>query len=103
MPEPTKAKIGVPGAAVGLPKLRSIEGLDWARAQLDLVFCALPHGTTQQVIRDLLAKAPALKVVDLSADFRLADIAAYARWYGHAHQASELQREAVYGLVELYR
>ena len=90
-------------APFGLPKLRSIEGLDWARAQLDLVFCALPHGTTQQVIRDLLAKAPALKVVDLSADFRLADIAAYARWYGHAHQASELQREAVYGLVELYR
>ena len=90
-------------APFGLPKLRSIEGLDWARAQLDLVFCALPHGTTQQVIRDLLAKAPALKVVDLSADFRLADIAAYARWYGHAHQASELQREAVYGLVEVYR
>ena len=90
-------------APFGLPKLRSIEGLDWARAQLDLVFCALPHGTTQQVIRDLLAKAPAVKVVDLSADFRLADIAAYARWYGHAHQASELQREAVYGLVEVYR
>jgi len=90
-------------APFGLPKLRSIEGLDWARAQLDLVFCALPHGTTQQVIRDLLAKAPALKVVDLSADFRLADVAAYARWYGHAHQASELQREAVYGLVEVYR
>jgi len=90
-------------APFGLPKLRSIEGLDWARAQVDLVFCALPHGTTQQVIRDLLAKAPAVKVVDLSADFRLADIAAYARWYGHAHQASELQREAVYGLVEVYR
>ena len=87
----------------GLPKLVSIESLDWAGAGLDLVFCALPHGTTQTVIKDLLAKAPSLKVVDLSADFRLADPAAYARWYGHAHQAPELQQEAVYGLVEVYR
>ncbi|HEY6257364.1 MAG TPA: N-acetyl-gamma-glutamyl-phosphate reductase [Xanthobacteraceae bacterium] len=86
-----------------LPKLVSIESLDWAGTALDLVFCALPHGTTQEVIKDLLAKAPGIKVVDLSADFRLADVAAYARWYGHAHQASELQQEAVYGLVEVYR
>ena len=42
-------------------------------------------------------------MVDLSADFRLADLDAYARWYGHAHQAPELQREAVYGLVEVHR
>jgi N-acetyl-gamma-glutamyl-phosphate reductase len=63
----------------------------------------LPHGTTQKVIADLLAKAPATKVVDLSADFRLADPAAYAHWYGHAHAATELQKEAVYGLTEIYR
>ena len=43
------------------------------------------------------------KVVDLSADFRLADPAAYARWYGHEHHALDLQQEAVYGLVEIYR
>jgi N-acetyl-gamma-glutamyl-phosphate reductase len=42
-------------------------------------------------------------VVDLSADFRLADPAAYARWYGHEHFASRLQKEAVYGLTEMYR
>ena len=42
-------------------------------------------------------------MVDLSADFRLADPAAYARWYGHEHHASELQKEAVYGLVEVHR
>src|SRR5437588_5051659 len=87
----------------GLPKLVSIESVDWTGAALDLVFCALPHGTTQKVIKDLLAKAPSLKVVDLSADFRLADPAAYARWYGHAHGAPQLQREAVYGLAEIYR
>src|SRR5690606_32403683 len=43
------------------------------------------------------------KVVDLSADFRLRDVAAYAKWYGHEHHAPELQKEAIYGLVEIHR
>src|SRR5262245_27934602 len=90
-------------APYALPKLVSLEGLDWTTAGLDLVFCALPHATTQKVIRELLAKAPNTRVVDLSADFRLADPAAYARWYGHEHHAPELQKEAVYGLTETYR
>jgi N-acetyl-gamma-glutamyl-phosphate reductase len=86
-----------------LPRLVSIESVDWAADGLDLVFGALPHATTQTVIKDLLGRAPATKVVDLSADFRLADTAAYARWYGHEHLAPELQKEAVYGLVEVHR
>src|SRR5713226_6798024 len=86
-----------------LPKLVPIDGLDWAALGLDLVFCALPHATTQKVVKDLLGKAPNTKVVDLSADFRLEDPAAYAKWYGHEHHALELQKEAVYGLVEVYR
>ena len=86
-----------------LPELVSIDSIDWPTAGLDLVFCALPHATTQKVVKDLLAKAPKTKVVDLSADFRLADTAAYARWYGHEHLAPELQSEAVYGLAEVYR
>ena len=86
-----------------LPKLVSIESVYWAQAGLDLVFCALPHATTQKIVSALLAAAPATKVVDISADFRLADPAAYARWYGHEHHAPELQKEAVYGLVEVYR
>src|SRR3954469_18333509 len=86
-----------------LPKLTAIEGLDWANLRLDLAFCALPHATTQKVIKELLAKAPNTKVVDLSADFRLHDTAAYAKWYGHEHHAPELQKEAVYGLVEVHR
>jgi N-acetyl-gamma-glutamyl-phosphate reductase len=86
-----------------LAQLVSIEGIDWTTAGLDLVFCALPHATTQKVIKELLAKAPKTRVVDLSADFRLADPAAYARWYGHEHHAPELQKEAVYGLTEVYR
>jgi N-acetyl-gamma-glutamyl-phosphate reductase len=89
-------------APVTLPKLASIEGFDWQKVELDLVFCALPHGTTQKVVKDLLVRAPKIRVVDLSADFRLAPDA-YARWYGHAHQAPDLQEEAVYGLTEIYR
>jgi len=86
-----------------LPKLVAIEGLDWAAAGLDVAFCALPHATTQKVLKELLVQAPASKVVDLSADFRLHDTAAYAKWYGHEHHAPELQKEAVYGLSEIHR
>lgn len=90
-------------APYDLPRLVAIDSIDWAAAGLDLVFCGLPHATTQTVLKDLLAKAPNTKVVDLSADFRLEDPAAYAKWYGHEHHALELQKEAVYGLVENYR
>jgi N-acetyl-gamma-glutamyl-phosphate reductase len=90
-------------APYDLPTLVAIEGIDWAAQALDVVFCALPHATTQKVLLELLTKAPSTKVVDLSADFRLADTAAYAKWYGHEHHAPELQKEAVYGLVEIHR
>jgi len=86
-----------------LPKLSALDGVDWPGLGLDLVFCALPHGTTQKVIQDLFGRMPSIKVVDLSADFRLADPAAYARWYGHPHAALALQKKAVYGLTEIYR
>jgi N-acetyl-gamma-glutamyl-phosphate reductase len=90
-------------APFALPDLVSIEGVDWAKAGLDLIFCALPHATTQKVIAAVLAAAPSVKIVDLSADFRLSDPAAYAKWYGHEHHAPGLQAQAVYGLVEVYR
>lgn len=86
-----------------LPTLVALDGLDWVGAGLDLAFCALPHATTQKVVKNLLAQTPATKVVDLSADFRLADTAAYAKWYGHEHLAPELQTQAVYGLAEIHR
>jgi len=86
-----------------LPKLVSIESVDWVGANLDLVICALPHGTTQQVIKAIMGAVPSTKIVDISADFRLADTTVYARWYGHEHHAPELQGQAVYGLVEAYR
>jgi len=81
-----------------LPRLQKIEDMDVTGT--DLVFCALPHATSQAVIKEL---PPDLKVVDLSADFRLRDPAAYEKWYGKPHSAPELQAEAVYGLTEFYR
>lgn len=81
-----------------LPSLTTIEETDLAG--LDLVFCALPHATSQAVIAAL---PPGPKVVDLSADFRLRDLEAYRRWYGQPHAAPALQARAVYGLTEFYR
>ncbi len=81
-----------------LPTLQKIEEIDFST--VDLAFCALPHATSQAVIAALPGD---LRVVDLSADFRLRDPAAYEKWYGKPHSALELQREAVYGLTEFYR
>ena len=86
-----------------LPQLVAIDGIEWRTAALDVAFCALPHATTQIVVKKLLKLSPTTKVVDISADFRLADTAAYAKWYGHEHHAPELQKEAVYGLTEIHR
>lgn len=81
-----------------LPALCKIDDIDFAG--VDLAFCALPHATSQAVISKL---PKTLKVVDLSADFRLRDPEAYAKWYGQPHSAVEMQSEAVYGLTEFYR
>ena len=81
-----------------LPDLVTMEEIDFSA--IDLCFCALPHKTSQEVI----AKLPkTLKIVDLSADFRLRDPEEYQRWYGNPHAALEQQAEAVYGLTEFYR
>ncbi|MDG1471728.1 MAG: N-acetyl-gamma-glutamyl-phosphate reductase [Ascidiaceihabitans sp.] len=81
-----------------LPTMVSFDQIDWSG--IDLCFCALPHKTSQEVIRDLPTD---LKIVDLSADFRLRDPQAYEAWYGNAHGAVAMQSEAVYGLTEFYR
>ena len=85
-------------AHLDLPALQRIEDVDFS--SVDIVFCALPHATSQAVIAGLPRD---LKVVDLSADFRLRDPADYEKWYGKPHSAPDLQAEAVYGLTEFYR
>ncbi|MEP3440484.1 MAG: N-acetyl-gamma-glutamyl-phosphate reductase [Sulfitobacter sp.] len=81
-----------------LPDLVTMDEIDFST--IDLCFCALPHKTSQEVISKLPKD---LKIVDLSADFRLRDPEEYARWYGNPHAALEQQAEAVYGLTEFYR
>ena len=81
-----------------LPRLVRNDEVDWAK--VDVAFCGLPHATSQQVIKDLPEH---IKVIDISADFRLRDPALYEQTYGNPHAATELQKEAVYGLTEHYR
>lgn len=68
---------------------------------LDVVFCGLPHGTSQAVVPGLLD--PGRLVVDLGADFRLKDASLYPRWYHAEHTVPHLLDRAVYGLPELFR
>jgi N-acetyl-gamma-glutamyl-phosphate reductase len=84
-----------------LPRLTEWEKVDWTT--LDAVFCGLPHGTTQEIITAIIAANPKIRIIDMSADFRLHDMKAYVQWYGHEHRAPQLQGEAVYGLTEFYR
>lgn len=83
---------------MSLPRLQKIADIDMGL--VDLVFCALPHATSQAVIRALPEH---VKVVDLSADFRIRDLDVYSQWYGKPHDAPDLQKTAVYGLTEFYR
>ena len=65
----------------------------------DVVFLALPHGVSMQVVGDFLKAGK--KVIDLSADFRLQDVRTYEQWYSK-HSAQDIIKEAVYGIPELY-
>jgi N-acetyl-gamma-glutamyl-phosphate reductase, common form len=70
-------------------------------APTDLAFVCLPHAAAAEAIVPLVAAG--IKVVDLSADFRLRDVAVYEEWYKHIHPAPALIEQAVYGLCERYR
>jgi N-acetyl-gamma-glutamyl-phosphate reductase len=90
-----------PHLSLAYPKAR-IER--FAPALLDgigLVFAALPHGPSQALAHEIIARN--IPFVDLGADFRLADAAAYERWYHEPHQAPELLKRFVYGIPELHR
>jgi N-acetyl-gamma-glutamyl-phosphate reductase len=67
----------------------------------ELVFSAMPHKASAETVVPLLKQG--VKVIDLSADFRLKDPSKYPEWYDFVHPAPELLKEAVYGLPEFYR
>jgi N-acetyl-gamma-glutamyl-phosphate reductase len=73
---------------------------DAIAARADVVFCALPHAASAEAVSALRQRG--IVVLDLSADFRLSDLAVYETWYGK-HPVPERLSEAVYGLVELHR
>lgn len=70
-------------------------------AACDVVFFATPHGVAHALAGELLAAGT--KVIDLSADFRIKDIEEWEKWYGQAHGAPDLVKDAVYGLPEVNR
>lgn len=82
---------------IDAPVLKAIDAADWS--ECEVVFSGLPHGTAQDVIKKLPEH---IRVIDMSADFRLRDPAVYAEWYGRPHDAQDLLAEAVYGLSEHY-
>lgn len=69
--------------------------------EAEFVFLALPHKASMTVGAELVERG--VRVLDLSADFRLKDAAAYPKWYGFEHTAAPLLTAAVYGLPELHR
>lgn len=82
-------------AYLDLPVVQTNESADFS--QCDVVFCGLPHGVSQDIVKTL---PESVKIIDLSADFRLQDPDTYARWYNRPHTAMNIQSEAVYGLCE---
>ena len=83
------------------PRLPLISGEEAPLDQADVVFLCLPHAAAAQTAVTALHAGP--KVIDLSADFRLKDVATYEKWYGVPHPAPALLAEAVYGLTEFAR
>ena len=77
------------------------DNLDKLAEEVDVIFTATPQGFCASVINEeILAK---VKVIDLSADFRIKDMAIYEKWYGIEHKSPEYIKEAVYGLCEINR
>ncbi|MBW3536797.1 MAG: N-acetyl-gamma-glutamyl-phosphate reductase [Actinobacteria bacterium] len=90
-----------PSLALSYPDLE-LRAMDPGVASgCDLVFSALPHGASQELVPAVLQAGA--KVVDLAADFRLRDAALYPVWYGAEHGTPELLEQAVLGIPELFR
>ncbi len=87
---------GLNGCDIIISKL----DVDLVAQSCDLVFLAVPHGTAMEVGAQLREKN--IRVVDLSADFRITDVSVYEKWYATVHTQRETLAKAIYGLPELY-
>ena len=81
-----------------LPNLLSVSEINYE--EIDAVFCALPHTKSANIINNLPTN---IKVIDLSADFRLNSSVDYKKWYGVDHPCPEMLVKFIYGLTEFYR
>ena len=90
-----------PSLAAAYPDVEFVPYTKGVASGNDLAFCALPHGASQAVVREL--RNDVKHIVDLAADFRLGDPGLYPAWYGEEHTVPELLAEFVYGLPELFR
>ncbi len=97
---------GLPMAEV-FPSLSGLTNLKYQNSTpqeiagiCDVVFLALPHGVSMDIAPVFIAAGK--KVIDLSADYRLRDLATYEAWYAK-HSSAQLLKDAVYGIPELYR
>lgn len=89
------------------PSLRGFNGLSFVEPvaenlmSCDVVFFATPNATAMHMAKTLLAAE--VKLIDLSADFRLKDVEIWEEWYGAKHVCPELLEQTVYGLPEIHR
>ena len=102
----SRSEKGKPVSAL-FPNLRGIVDLAFTEPTVanlkpcDVVFFATPHGVAQSLVPEILAAG--IRVIDLSADFRIRDIDIWEQWYAQVHAAPDLVAEAVYGLPEFNR
>ena len=102
----SRGEAGLPVAEMfpslrGRVDLRFVAPKDAALDQCDVVFFATPNGVAMQQAQELLAAG--VRLIDLSADFRIRDVAEWEKWYGMPHAAPGVVAEAVYGLPEQNR
>lgn len=77
------------------------DNMDELAAKVDVIFTATPQGFCSSLVNeDILSK---VKIIDLSADFRIKDVATYEKWYNIKHKSPQFIEEAVYGLCEINR
>ena len=102
----SRSEKGLPVADL-YPNLRGVIDLAFSApdvdqlSECDVVFFATPHGVAQSMVAEILQRG--VKVIDLSADFRIRDADLWESWYGQPHTARDLIPQAVYGLPEVNR
>ena len=81
-----------------LPKISEIKNIDWNK--INILFTALPNGEAQKIAKIMPQH---IKLIDLSADFRLKDFRLYKKWYGIKHKCKELLNKSLYAITEFSR